>query len=142
MSAIRPFNRTQGGIIGLFTRFLPPQPANQEKLDMDWDDVKDYATLSTYVFEFREGSESWTPSQRRRAASLFGLAHLGNLWYPMASIVALGVGGWLFTKYYLRQYSHRYDSEYATFRTAAVHAIYNRIAIYCVGVIIAIALWR
>lgn len=78
---------------------------------------------------FREGCECWTVRERLRSASIFGAAHFLNLIYPIATVLALVVGGWLFMVCYLHEYRRSRDRVRATYRATALHSVYNCLAL-------------
>jgi hypothetical protein len=234
----RDFERPQSGILGWFTRRLPPAPSAHHKLKANWSTVRDYTNiplvlsavvmlasvlaaiqlmyhalpvllisplrvalvlvedLFTWNFHwhdfvpvasssllwtpsphsalallweipatllllagafwflrlipelalseeqtFREGAESWTFGQRVKASVLFGFAHVGNLFYPVASLLALSVGGGLFMVAYLlgrRRTGHNRDGVY---RATALHALYNAVAVVVMVAYLLYMIW-
>lgn len=91
--------------------------------------------------EFREGCEEWSWPERVRACAIFGAAHLSNLWYPLASVAALSIGGGIFMWRYLSEYRRSLDREKAAKRAAALHAIYNGIAVLTIAVTLLVVVW-
>ena len=87
---------------------------------------------------FREGSQNWTFGQRLRSCLAFGFVHLGNLIYPLATILPLALGGAFFMAMYLRAYKKSHFRRAAVLEAATYHRVYNRGAI--VVVVIALAL--
>ncbi|HSX32723.1 MAG TPA: CPBP family intramembrane glutamic endopeptidase [Candidatus Saccharimonadales bacterium] len=79
---------------------------------------------------FREGSENWTPWQRVVSCFAFGALHMINLWYPLASILPLALGGGLFMFVYLRTYRRTKFRRSAVLAAAVMHRVYNRIALF------------
>lgn len=93
---------------------------------------------------WRENSHRWNLGQRLISCFTFGAIHMINLFYPLATIIPLSIGGGVFMFIYLRAY-RRYRSEGrvharrdATFRAAIAHRLYNRCAL--VAVVIALAM--
>jgi hypothetical protein len=78
---------------------------------------------------FRQGAEHWTRRERLRSSVLFGFAHIGNLFYPLATLLVLCVGGLIFTSCYLRECRRSNDSVAGVHRATALHSIYNAMAI-------------
>ena len=229
-----PFERTADGLVGLFVRWLPPQPPRQRVLKTSWRDAFYYSSWQTIAAavgmlavvitaiavlqhftvmrisilsfavgllktpvngfhgtetfappmrssnggngsatalwlqllgtalvmiigrwllrkipefalkeeqEFREGCEDWSSGERVKACAIFGAAHLNNLWYPLASVIALSVGGGIFMWWYLSEYRRSHDREMATNHAAGLHAIYNGIVVSVIAFSILLALW-
>jgi hypothetical protein len=90
---------------------------------------------------FRQGCESWTTRERTRACLLFGFAHIFNLIYPLATLVALSVGGGLFMWSYQREFRRSGSSERATMQATALHALYNGLAATGVAVYLIYITW-
>jgi len=65
---------------------------------------------------FREGCELWSVRERVQSAWVFGVAHLLNLIYPIATVLALVGGGWLFMLCYLHEYPRARGRARATYR--------------------------
>ncbi len=84
---------------------------------------------------FREGAEHWNWEQRLRSCLLFGLIHLPNLIYPMASVLPLALGGAWFMWVYLHNLRRTHNRRLAVLAAAVVHRAYNKVAL------IAIAIW-
>lgn len=91
---------------------------------------------------FREGSESWSFAGRARSCVAFGLIHMVNLIYPLASILPLTVGGALLTWIYVRTYRKSQFRRTAVLEAAVWHRVYNRMALIaiCVSLTIMIGL--
>jgi len=77
---------------------------------------------------FRQGCERWSVAERLHSAHIFGWAHFLNMVYPIATVCALMVGGWIFMVCYLREYRRSVDSEAATYSATALHSVYNVLA--------------
>ncbi|MBC7459342.1 hypothetical protein H7200_01355, partial [Candidatus Saccharibacteria bacterium] len=77
---------------------------------------------------FRMGAENWTHHQRLYSCVAFGLVHLVNIIYPVASIVVVGAVGGVFMMVYLRTFRQTGSTELATLAAAKLHASYNRYA--------------
>ncbi len=90
---------------------------------------------------FREGAELWTWPERIKASFLFGFAHVSNLIYSVATMLALSGGGMIFTLYYLHSYHKTRDSRLATKRVAAVHSLYNMLAILLFALTLLVLIW-
>jgi len=88
---------------------------------------------------FREGSENWTTWQRCRSCIAFGLIHLGNLFYPLASVLPLALGGALFMAVYLRKYHQTKSRRLAVLSAAVWHRTYNRLALAVM--VVSVAVW-
>lgn len=87
---------------------------------------------------FRMGSESWSPSQRIYSCTAFGFIHIGNIIYPISSLIVVGLVGGVFMWTYLREYKRSGSVERATLASAKLHATYNRFSI--IYIIVAITL--
>lgn len=83
---------------------------------------------------WREGSERWSILGRFRSCVSFGLIHMVNLIYPLASILPLAIGGGLLTYIYLRKYKETHFRRTATLEAAVWHRVYNRIALIAVSI--------
>ncbi len=90
---------------------------------------------------YRQGCESWSNSKRRNKCVRFGFAHLINIWYSIASCVVLSIGGGIFMWQYLHEYRGSQDQVRATKSAAALHAIYNGIAVCLIGPFLLYSLW-
>lgn len=90
---------------------------------------------------FREGCEDWSGCERARACALFGAAHLNNLWYPMASVVALALGGGIFMGWYLLEHGRSRDREKAVNKATALHAVYNALAVCLIASTVLVVTW-
>lgn len=77
---------------------------------------------------FRTGAESWTTRQRFSSCVAFGLFHIMNIIYPLASLIVVGLVGGVFMLVYLREYKRSGSTRRATFAAAKLHATYNRFA--------------
>jgi hypothetical protein len=95
------------------------------------------------VFEeqaFREGAESWSFWQRFRSCVAFGAIHMVNLFYPLATILPLAVGGALLTVIYLRNYRRTGFRRAAVLEAAVWHRVYNKIALTVAAVALVITI--
>ena len=90
---------------------------------------------------FRQGAEHWTTSQRVKASMLFGFAHIGNIIYPFATLLALSAGGYIFTRYYLRALRRTKSQHAAVYKVAALHSVYNLIAVLLLLVVVLSWVW-
>ncbi len=90
---------------------------------------------------FREGCEDWSGRERAKACALFGAAHLSNLWYPLASVVALALGGGIFMWWYLLEHGRSRDRERAVKKATALHAVYNALAVYLIASTLLVVTW-
>lgn len=90
---------------------------------------------------FRQGCERWTTRERLRSAHIFGWAHFLNMIYPIATVCALMLGGWIFTVCYLREYRRSRDPESATYSATALHSVYNVVAVALLAGGILTAIW-
>jgi uncharacterized membrane protein (DUF485 family) len=86
---------------------------------------------------FREGSENWTKWQRLRSHFAFGVIHQGNLFYPLATILPLAVGGTLLNKVYLHYYGKTKFRRTAVLEASLAHRVYNRMALITVVLVMA-----
>ena len=90
---------------------------------------------------FRMGAESWTWRQRVYGCFAFGLVHVVNFIYPVASLLVVGfVSGGAMTIIYLREYKRSGNTERATLASAKFHTQYNYIAIAYMAVAMLIVL--
>lgn|GEM_PF-372862 len=78
---------------------------------------------------FREGSEHWTLWQRTRSCFAFGLMHMANLFYPLATIIPLAIGGAIFMTVYLQTLRKTRSRRMAVLEASVWHRVYNRIAL-------------
>lgn len=78
---------------------------------------------------FRSGGEKWSWPQRIRASIIFGVIHITNIWYSLASGIALGLTGLGFMMVYLWYYRKTRNATIATAASATVHALYNVMAL-------------
>lgn len=90
---------------------------------------------------FREGSEEWTQAERAKASLAFGFAHLYNIIYPLASCLALSIGGRIFMAVYLHYYRKTGNRIEALHRSAALHNAYNLLACCVFGPVILWVVW-
>lgn len=88
---------------------------------------------------FRAGSESWSWPQRVGSCVGFGLIHVTNFIYPIASILVLMIAGAMFMFVYLRAFKRLGDTRLATIESARLHATYNRFAFLYMGIAILIS---
>ena len=79
---------------------------------------------------FREGAENWNKRQRFVSCAGFALVHLGNIIYPIATMLPLGLMGYVFMRSYLREYKTTGDRVKAVLRSSKLHRMYNRIALW------------
>jgi len=86
---------------------------------------------------FREGSQDWSFGQRLRSCVAFGVIHMTNLIYPLATIVPLTLGGGLFMAVYLHTFRKTRFRRAAVLNAAVWHRVYNRMAITAVAVALA-----
>jgi hypothetical protein len=86
---------------------------------------------------FREGSQDWTLWQRTRSCLAFGLVHMTNLIYPLATVLPLSLGGALFMAVYLRTYRKTHFRRAAVLEAAIWHRVYNRMAFVAIAATIA-----
>lgn len=77
---------------------------------------------------FRMGAEKWTVSQRVYSCAAFGVVHLVNIIYPVASIIVVGLVGGVFMLVYLRFFKKTGSTKLAALASAKLHASYNRFA--------------
>lgn len=88
---------------------------------------------------FRLGAEKWSGRQRFASCVAFGLAHLLNLIYAMATLGMLVVVGAVLMLVYLHELRRTGDQRQAVVASAKLHANYNLIAL---GVlVVSIAIW-
>jgi len=84
---------------------------------------------------FRENSHRWNFAQRVASCVVFGMIHMVNLIYPLATILPIALMGGMFMLLYLRTYRrYRRAGEeaarrMATLRAAAFHRVYNVVAL-------------
>jgi hypothetical protein len=109
-------------------------------LDRD-DSLKGIRTHSKYTYgffnkaavyeeqAFREGAEKWNASQRTMSCLVFGAIHMTNLWYPLASILPLSLGGALFMWVYLQNFEQTRFRRTAVLASSVVHRVYNKVAL-------------
>jgi hypothetical protein len=90
---------------------------------------------------FRQGAEHWTAGQRVKASVLFGFAHIGNIIYPFATLLALSAGGYIFTRYYLRVLRRTGSQHMAVYKVTALHSVYNLIAVLLLLVVLLSWVW-
>lgn len=90
---------------------------------------------------FRMGCESWSWRQRFTGCLAFGLVHVLNFIYPIASLLVVGlVVGGAITMVYLREYARSNDTGRATLAAAKFHLTYNYFAIvYFVVALVCVA---
>ncbi|MBC7564813.1 hypothetical protein H7100_01090 [Candidatus Saccharibacteria bacterium] len=77
---------------------------------------------------FRMGAENWTIRQRVYSCAAFGIVHIVNVFYPIASIFVVGMMGGVFMLVYLRFFKKTGSTKLATLASAKLHASYNRFA--------------
>jgi hypothetical protein len=77
---------------------------------------------------FRSGAEAWTAKQRLFSCIAFGSVHVMNIFYPLASLIVVGLVGGVFLWVYLREYKRTGSTRRATFASTKLHATYNRFA--------------
>lgn len=78
---------------------------------------------------FRTGAESWSWRQRIYSCVTFGLVHVVNIIYPIASLLVVGMVGGVMMLVYLREYRRSGDTRLATLASTKFHASYNRLAV-------------
>jgi hypothetical protein len=92
---------------------------------------------------WREGAHRWTASQRIISCVSFGAIHMANLFYPLATILPLSIGGAVFMWIYLREYrklraaGRVHARRGATLKSAVAHRLYNRVALSAIVVAVA-----
>ena len=91
---------------------------------------------------FRNGAEHWSWPQRVYSCFAFGIVHIANIFYPIGSLLVLGVVGAVFMRYYLKVYRRTHDSRYATLAAAKLHATYNRWAFLYLLAVIGVTIWQ
>lgn len=74
---------------------------------------------------FRMGSETWTMRQRIQSCVVFGLVHIQNVFYPITSLIVVGLLGGVFMVVYLRQIRKTGDYEKAALASTKLHAAHN-----------------
>lgn len=89
---------------------------------------------------FRMGAENWTTRQRLYSSVAFGFVHVGNIIYPLASLIVVGAVGAVFMAVYLRVFRQTHSTELATLASAKLHATYNRFAVVYILVAIGITI--
>jgi len=82
---------------------------------------------------FREGSERWNTRQRIISCFAFGALHMVNLWYPLATILPLSLGGGLFMWVYLRTYRRVPFRRSAVLESSITHRVYNKLVLLALG---------
>lgn len=87
---------------------------------------------------FRTGAEYWTAGQRVYSVLAFGMMHVTNMIYPIASLLVVTLVGMVFMLCYLRVYGRTGDRQTATLATAKLHAAYNRWSVVYMVVALAI----
>lgn len=85
---------------------------------------------------FREGAEKWSTRERATSCLVFGAIHMVNLFYPLATIVPLAIGGAMFMWVYLQTYRQTGLRRQAVLASSVVHRVYNRLALFIVVVFI------
>jgi hypothetical protein len=98
---------------------------------------------SAAMFEeqwFRMGAEHWSRGQRAYSTVMFGLVHVANIVYPIAGLLVVGFGGWVFMAVYLKAYRETGSTELATITSAKLHATYNRLAIAYMLIAVSVSL--
>lgn len=91
------------------------------------DKILDIAAVREELW-FRTGAESWSWWQRLYSCLAFGVVHIVNIIYPLASIGAIAVAGGVFMYVYLREYRRTRSRSMATLAATRFHATYNRYA--------------
>ena len=89
---------------------------------------------------FRTGAETWTIRQRIYSCVAFGLVHVVNIIYPIASILVVGAVGGVFMWVYLRTFKKTQSVKLATLASAKLHASYNRFAFLYLFAAIAVSI--
>ncbi len=89
--------------------------------------------------QFREGSEDWTWFGRLRSNLVFGLVHQSNLFYPLASILPLSFGGWIFMRVYLHFMKKTNFRRSAVFESGVTHRVWNFNAQILIAAVVAAA---
>lgn len=88
---------------------------------------------------FREGAENWNLRQRITSCLVFGAVHMVNLFYPLATILPLALGGGIFMWFYLREYRRTHFRRSAALKAAVAHRVYNRVALS--AMLFALVVW-
>lgn len=88
---------------------------------------------------FREGAEDWNFQQRLRACLAFGLIHLANMFYPLATVLPLSIGGGLLVWTYLHSMRLHNFRRRAVLDASVWHRVYNRMALIIVAVTLPLA---
>ena len=83
---------------------------------------------------FREGAERWNKRQRFLSCLGFAVVHLGNVIYSIATLLPLGIMGYVFMRAYLREYKATGERTRAVLRSSKLHRLYNRIAFWASGI--------
>jgi hypothetical protein len=95
---------------------------------------------------WREGAHRWSMSQRIASCMSFGIIHMSNLIYPLATILPIALGGAVLMWIYLREYrklraeGHIHARRGATLKAAVAHRLYNRVVLFAVAVVLTSAL--
>lgn len=84
---------------------------------------------------FRLGAEGWTNGRRFTRGLQFGLLHL-IAGIPIAAALALSVGGWGFTAFYLRWYRKGGSPNRALLESTRLHLAYDLEVVVLVAVIL------
>lgn len=83
---------------------------------------------------FREGAENWNKRQRLVSCAGFALVHMGNIIYPIATLLPLGIMGYVFMRAYLGEYKVTGDRTKAVLRSSKLHRMYNRVAFWAAAI--------
>jgi len=97
------------------------------------------------VFEeqwFREGSESWTTSERLRANLVFGLVHLPTLIYPFIWVAVIPFGGMALTWAYMKRFEKTGNRREAVQEAVVYHWVFNMTSLGFLAVILAFSLLK
>jgi hypothetical protein len=81
---------------------------------------------------FRAGAEHWSTPRRLWRGALFGLVH-AVIGIPIGVALALSVGGWYFTWWYLRAWRATHSRAAALLESTRAHLAYN---LFIVGLIL------
>lgn len=99
-----------------------------------------YGAALDEEFQFRLGAEKWSWRQRTASCVTFGIAHLINLIYAVATLGVLMLVGAVLMIVYLREFRRTGDHRQSVVAASKLHAHYN-LVVTAIGALVLLLYW-